>query len=132
MTPLLPNVAREYRNVAYAIEIDGINICHLGDIASPLATKQVDELGPVDVLLVPTGGGCTLNLDQVLQNMQDLDPKIVIPMHYRTPGLDIPLQGVDAFLSRMGLSDVQPQPRLVVTASNLSPEVHGYHILVFV
>ena len=123
MTPLPPDVARERRNVAYSIEIDGINICHLGDIALPLATKQVDELGPVDVLLAPTGGGCTLNLDQVLQTMQDLDPKIVIPMHYSTPGLDVPLQGVDVFLGRMGLSDVQPQPRLVVTVSNLSPDM---------
>ncbi len=123
MTPLPSDVARDRRNVAYSIDIDGINICHLGDIASPLGTKQMDELGPVDVLLVPTGGGCTLNLDQVLQNMQDLDPKIVIPMHYSTPGLDVPLQGVDAFLSRMGLSDVQPQPRLVVTVSNLSPDM---------
>lgn len=123
MTPMLPDVARKLRNVAYTIEIDGITICHLGDITVPLATKQVDELGPVDVLLAPTGGGCTLNLDQVLQTMQDLDPKVVIPMHYGTAGLDVPLQGVDVFLGRLGLSDVQSQPRLIVTASNLSPDM---------
>ena len=123
MTPLPLDTATDQRNVAYSIEIDSINICHLGDLALPLSTKQVDEIAPVDVLLVPTGGGCTLNLDQVLQTMRDLDPKIVIPMHYGIPGADVPLQAVDAFLIRMGLSEVQPQPRLVVTASNLGADM---------
>ena len=123
MTPLPPDTARDRRNVAYSIEIDGVNICHLGDISQPLGTRQVDDLSPVDVLLVPTGGGCTLDLDQVLQTMQDLDPKVVIPMHYSVPPIDATLQGVDVLLSRMGLSDVQPQPRLVATASNLSQDM---------
>ena len=123
MTQLPPDTATDQRNVAYSIELDGVNICHLGDISQPLSTRQVDELSPVDVLLVPTGGGCTLDLDQVLQLMQDLGPKVVIPMHYSVPPVDATLQGVDVFLSRMGLSEVQTQPRLVVTASNLSPDM---------
>ena len=123
MTPLPPETESDQRNVAYVIEIDGVNICHLGDISQPLGTRQVDELSPVDVLLVPTGGGCTLDLDQVLQTMQDLDPKVVIPMHYGVPPIDGSLQGVDTFLSRMGLSEVQAQPRLVATASNLSSDM---------
>ena len=123
MTPLPPDTATDQRNVAYSIEVDGINICHLGDISQPLSTRHVDELSPVDVLLVPTGGGCTLDLDQVLQLMQDLGPKVVIPMHYSVPPVGASLQGADVFLSRMGLSEVQAQPRLVVTASNLSPDM---------
>ena len=123
MTPLLAETARKHRNVAFSIELDGVNICHLGDISQPLATRQVDELAPVDVLLVPTGGGCTLNLDQVLQVMQDLEPKIVIPMHYGTPGVELSLQDVDVFLRRMGLSEVQSQPRLSATVSNLPADM---------
>ena len=123
MTPLAPEAPREQRNVAYSIEIDDVNICHLGDIAVPLTTRQVDELVPVDVLLVPTGGGCTLELDQILQMMQDLGPKIVIPMHYNIPEINVPLQEVEVFLRRMGLSEVQPQPRLVATASNLPADM---------
>ena len=123
MTPLPLEVPREQRNVAYAIELDGVNICHLGDIALPLTTGQVDELAPVDVLLVPTGGGCTLNLDQVLQIMQDLEPKIVIPMHHGNHAAGVSLQDVDVFLRRMGLSEVQPQPRLVATNSNLPTDM---------
>ena len=60
-----------------------------------------------------------MELDQVLQAMQDLDPKIVIPMHHSIEGVNLPIQGVDIFLRSMGLDEVQPQPRLVVTAANL-------------
>ncbi len=123
MTPLAPGVPREQRNVAYSIDIDGVCVCHLGDIALPLAARHLDDLGPVDVLLVPTGGGCTLSLDQVLRTMQDLEPKVVIPMHHEIPGVKAPLQGVDVFLSRMGLSEVQPQTRLAVTAANLPTDM---------
>ena len=123
MTPLPLEAPQEQRNVAYSIEMDGVNICHLGDIALPLTTRHVDELAPVDVLLVPTGGGCTLDLDQVLQIMQDLEPKIVVPMHHGDHGAGLSLQDVDVFLRRMGLSEVQAQPRLVVTASNLPADM---------
>ncbi|PKB81382.1 MAG: hypothetical protein BZY88_06775 [SAR202 cluster bacterium Io17-Chloro-G9] len=119
MTPLPLDAPPEHRSVAYSIEMDRVNICHLGDIAVPLTPKLVDELSPIDVLLLPTGGSCTLDLDQALQAMQDLNPKIVIPMHHSIEGVDAPIQGVDVFLRRMGLDDVQTQPRLVVTASNL-------------
>jgi len=119
MTGLPPDIPIEHRNVAYSVEIDRVNICHLGDIGVALTPKQVDELAPVDVLLLPTGGGCTLELDQMLQAMQDLNPKIVIPMHYGIEGMNLPIQGVDVFLRSMGLDDVQPQPRLVVTSANL-------------
>ena len=123
MTPQPTEAPREHRNIAFAVEIDGVNICHLGDISVPLATQQIDELSPVDVLLVPIGGGCTLDMDEVLQTMQDLDPKVAIPMHYSVPGLGVTLQGVDVFFRRMGLSDVQPQSRLVATASNLPSDM---------
>jgi L-ascorbate metabolism protein UlaG (beta-lactamase superfamily) len=123
MTPLPLDTPREQRNVAFSIELDGVNICHLGDIALPLTPRQVDELAPVDVLLVPTGGGCTLDLDQVLQIMQDLEPKIVIPMHHGDQGVGVPLQDVEIFLRRMGLSEIQPQPRLAATTSNLPADM---------
>lgn len=123
MTPLPPDTPQERRNVAYAIELDNVHICHLGDIAVPLTPRQIDELAPVDVLLVPTGGGCTLGVDRVFQMMQDLAPKMVIPMHYSIPGLAVRLQGLEVFLRQMGISEVQPQPRVTVTASNLPSDM---------
>jgi L-ascorbate metabolism protein UlaG (beta-lactamase superfamily) len=123
MTPLPAGMAQERRNVAYSIGLDNVNICHLGDIAEPLSPRQIDELSPVDVLLIPTGGGCTLDLERALQMLQDLSSKIVIPMHYSTPNVSVSLEGVDTFLRLMGISDVQPQPRLSVTASNLPQDM---------
>lgn len=123
MTPLPEDTPQEQRNVAFTIEIDSINICHLGDISVPLTTRQVDELKPVDVLLVPVGGRCTLDVDQVYQTLQDLDPKIVIPMHHETPGVKVELDGLDPFVRRMGLELGQPQPRVVVTTGNLPADM---------
>jgi L-ascorbate metabolism protein UlaG (beta-lactamase superfamily) len=123
MTPLPAGTAQERRNVAYSIVLDNVNICHLGDIAEPLTPRQIDDLSPVDVLLIPTGGGCTLALERALQTLQDLSPKIVIPMHYSIPSVSVPLEGVEIFLRLMGISDVQPQPRLSVTVSNLPQDM---------
>ena len=123
MTPLPPDTPQEQRNVAFCVQIDNVNICHLGDIAQPLTTRQRDDLAPVDVLLAPTGGGCTLSLEQILQIIQDLDPKIVIPMHYGIPGVTSSLDGPEAFYRVMGASEVQSQPRLSVTTTNLPPNL---------
>ncbi|HAA94781.1 MAG: MBL fold metallo-hydrolase [SAR202 cluster bacterium] len=123
MTPLAEGQPREERSVAFTIEIGGINICHLGDISMPMTTRQIDELKPVDVVLVPTGGHCTLDMEQVYQTLQDLDAKVVIPMHYQLPGVDVELDPIENFVRRMGLDEVQPQPRLVVTQANLGTDM---------
>ena len=123
MTPLAEGQPREERSVAFTIEIGGVNICHLGDISMPMTTRQIDELKPVDVVLVPTGGHCTLDMEQVYQTLQDLDAKVVIPMHYQLPGVDVELDPIENFVRRMGLDEVQPQPRLVVTQANLGTDM---------
>lgn len=123
MTPLSEGTKQEQRNVAYSMEIEGVNICHLGDITEPLTTRNIDELSPVDVLLIPTGGGCTLAVDRLLQTMRDLDPKIVIPMHYQIPNVSLELDNLDVFLRLMGGGETQPQQRLSVTVSNLPQDL---------
>ena len=87
-----------------------------------MTPREIDTLSPVDVLLAPVGGGCTLGVERVHQILQDLDAKVVIPMHYNIPNLAVELGNLDAFLRLNGVSDVQPQPRLVLTAANLPPD----------
>ena len=123
MTSLPEGTPHEHRNVAYTIEMDGISVCHLGDLARPLTTRQVEELKPVDVALVPAGGHCTVSMDQALQSIQDLDPKIVVPMHYGHGQEGVTLEGVEPFLRRLGLDETQSQPRLVVTPGNLPTDL---------
>ena len=122
MTPLPAGVPHERRNVAYTIEMDGVNLCHLGDLALPLTTRQVDELKPVDVVMAPAGGHA-ISPDQVLQTIQDLDPRIVIPMHFAQGQAGLTLQGPEEFLRRLGQDEAQPQPRLVVTTGNLPADL---------
>ena len=123
MTPLPDGQPQEQRNVAFSIEIGSVNVCHLGDLSIPMTTRMIDDLKPVDVVLVPTGGHCTLDMDQVYQTLQDLDAKIVIPMHYKTEGVNVEIDPIDNFVRRMGLDEVQAQPRLVVTTSNLGTDM---------
>lgn len=122
MTPLPAGVPRERRNVAYTIEMDGVNLCHLGRLSLPLTTRQVDELKPVDVVMAPAGGRA-ISLDQALQTIQDLDPRIVIPMHFAQGQAGLTLEGPEAFLRRLGQDEAQPQPRLVVTTGNLPADL---------
>ena len=123
MTPLEDDQPRDQRNVAFSIEIGAITVCHLGDISVPMSTRMIDELKPVDVVLVPIGGQCTLDVDKIYQTLQDLDAKIVIPMHYKTEGLNVEIDPIDNFVRRMGIDEIQPQPRLVVTPASLGTDM---------
>jgi L-ascorbate metabolism protein UlaG (beta-lactamase superfamily) len=107
------------KNTVFAIELDDVTICHLGDLGTPLNTKQIEELGNVDILLVPVGGGQTISASQAAALVRSIEPKIVIPMHYKTPGLNKELDTVDKFLKEMGLTEVVPQPKLTISKSNL-------------
>ena len=119
MTPLGDEEDVENRNIAYNIKIGGLNICHLGDIKKPLTPNQIDELSPCDVLLTPVGGPNTLEVDDILQVIQDLEPGIVIPMQYNTPGSDINNVELEPFLSKLGQSEVTRQNRITLSKTNV-------------
>ncbi len=107
------------KNNVFAIEVDDVNICHLGDLGHELSSNQIEELGNVDVLLVPVGGGTTITAAQGAALVRSIEPKIVIPMHYKTLTLTKQLDGVDKFLKEMGLTEIQSQPKLTITKSGL-------------
>jgi L-ascorbate metabolism protein UlaG (beta-lactamase superfamily) len=107
------------KNTVYAIEVDDITICHLGDIGHPLTPSQIEELGNVDILLVPVGGVNTISASQAAALVRNIEPKIVIPMHYKTLTLTRELENVDKFLKEMGLHELVPQPKLNITKSTL-------------
>ena len=119
MTPLGQGYDLTTRNTAFCIQLDGLNICHLGDINQPLTSNEIDQLLPLDILLVPVGGMCTLDVEMIYQAVQDLNPKVIIPMHYHTEDVNVPLGPLDAFLRLTGTSDVEPLNRITLTPSNI-------------
>jgi len=107
------------RNTVYLIELDEVSICHLGDLGHVLTTQQVEEIGNVDVLLLPVGGVSTINAPMAAEVVRQLEPKAVVPMHYQTPALNRELEPVDRFLKEIGVKEVNSQPKLSCTKSNL-------------
>lgn len=109
------------KNTVYLMELDELSVCHLGNLGGVLTDEQVEELGNVDVLLLPVGGGATVDATVAAEIVRQLEPKVIIPMHFKTPAGDKDLAPVDRFLKEMGLSSVAPQPKLAVTKTNLPP-----------
>ena len=94
-------------------------ICHLGDLGHVLTAEQVAEIDGVDVLLVPVGGISTIDAIQAAQIVRQLEPKIVIPMHYKTDAIKRELETADRFLKEMGVKEAIPQPKLIVNKNSL-------------
>jgi L-ascorbate metabolism protein UlaG (beta-lactamase superfamily) len=85
-------------NTIFCFTLDGINVCHLGDLGHDLSDQTATEIGPVDVLLIPVGGNFTIDATVAGNVCQKLAPKVVIPMHFkneRCPGF--PVAGVEEF-----------------------------------
>ena len=107
------------KNTVYLMEVDEVAVCHLGDLGHVLTAEQVEEMGNVDVLLLPVGGMSTINASMAAEVVRQLEPKVVVPMHYKTSKLNRELEPVERFLKEIGVKDIQPQPKLSFTKSNL-------------
>jgi L-ascorbate metabolism protein UlaG (beta-lactamase superfamily) len=107
------------KNTVYLMEVDGISICHLGDLGHVLTVGQVEEIDDVDVLLLPVGGVSTIDAATAAEIIRQLEPKVVVPMHYKTPALSRQLGPVDDFLKEMGIDRLDLQPKLSLTKSSL-------------
>ena len=91
------------KNTVYAINIEGLNVCHLGDIGHVPTQEQADAIGEVDILLLPVGGGNALNASDAAEVVSLFDPMVVIPMHYRVPDLAFKLDPLDKFIKEIGM-----------------------------
>jgi len=107
------------KNNVFVISMDELVICHLGDLGETLTESKVEELGNVDLLLVPVGDMSALNASNAARLVRQIEPAIVIPMHYREVQINRELEPVERFLGEMGVTGVAPQPKLVVTRGNL-------------
>lgn len=96
--------AKRGSNTVYVFAVDGLNVCHLGDLGHILSEKQIKEIGSVDILMIPVGGTFTLDAREASEVVKQIKPKLVIPMHFKTPDLSFEIALVDDFLGIVGHS----------------------------
>ncbi len=107
------------RNVAYLFDFDGLSVLHLGNLDYVPSQSAVEKLGAVDIVLVPVGGNDALDSAQAAEVVSLFEPKIVIPMRYKTPRLGLDFAPVDKFLKERGVTAPLAQESLKVSRSNL-------------
>lgn len=111
------------QNTIYVFEAEDIKFCHLGDLGQKqLTDEQLEKIDAIDVLLIPVGGEYTIDSQSAQKIIGQIEPKIVIPMHYDLPKLEMKLDGVDKFLKTMGKPSVTPQDKLTIKDSTLPKE----------
>ncbi len=110
------------KNTIYLLEFSDLKVLHLGDLGHVPAQAQVGDLGTVDVLFVPVGGGPTINAAQAAEVVSLIEPKVVIPMHYKTDLVKFELDPVDKFLKAMGVESVKPQELFRASSAELGEE----------
>jgi len=110
-------------NTIYTIESEEIRICHLGDLGQKeLTTDQIEKIGDVDILMIPIGGTYTIDSAEAVKIMSQIEPRIIIPMHYHLPKLKIKLDGIDKFLKALGIKKVESLPKLSIKKKDISSE----------
>lgn len=109
-------------NTVFAFDFDGTTICHLGRLGHVPTQSQVKNVGSVNVLLVPVGGGGSLTSTQASEVIGLFEPDLVVPMRYRLPGVQENLDDIDHFLKEMGMQDVDGQRTLKVSEAAVVEE----------
>lgn len=109
-------------NIVYCIEAEGISLAHLGDLGHTLSEEQIEKLDGIDILFVPIGGKWTLGASEAVKVINEIEPRIVIPMHYKIPGLKVDVETIDKFLKEMGASKAERLPKLKISKKDLPQE----------
>lgn len=95
-------------NTAYLFELEGFVICHLGDLGQVPTTEQTEQLAQADILLLPIGGATGLTQEQAAEVASQLEPRVLIPMQYRTDIGDRDLQSLETFTKLLGIEVPEP------------------------
>jgi len=114
--------AERGKNIIYRIDIDDMSVAHLGDLGHILDTKQLERLDGTDILLIPVGGKYTIDAKRAVEVIGQIEPRIVIPMHYKVKGLKVDgLEGVEKFIKEIGLKPTY-EDKLKISKKDLPQE----------
>ena len=109
------------KNIIYRIEMEDISITHLGDLGHILDAKHLEKLEGTDILLIPVGGKYTINAAKAVEVISQIEPRIVIPMHYKVPGLKVDIDGLDKFVKELGIKP-RAEEKLKISKKDLPHE----------
>ncbi len=101
-------------NNIFVLEAEGFSVCHLGDLGHVLENDQTSDLDNIDILFIPVGGNFTIDAKKAVEVMEQIEPKIVIPMHYKLPGSTLEISPVEDFLKESGFENAERLDKLVV------------------
>ena len=113
------------------LDVEGMRVVHLGNLETMLSADVLEKMDGVDILMLPVGGS-GLELKQAVKLVNDIEPRVVIPMHYAQEGVNIgtKLGSVSAFLKEMGASNVKPIDRMLFKKKDL-PDAEDTQVIVF-
>ena len=110
-------------NTIYTIETEDLKLCHLGSLnQKELTEEQLEEIGDIDILMIPVGGNYTISAKEALRIMAQIEPKITVPMCYALPKLKIKLDGLDKFLKSLGIKSITPESKLTIKQKDIPSE----------
>lgn len=114
------------QNIMYKFEAENISLLHCGDLGHMLTDAVIEEIGSVDILLIPTGGFYTITAEEAVKVVQEIEPSIVIPMHFNRPEINqeqfANVQDVNIFLKAMGVAGLEPVEKLSIKKEELNAE----------
>ncbi len=111
-------------NIVYTIEMDGIKLCHLGALSEKeLSSDQIEKIGYVDILMVPIGGVNTINPQEAIKIINQIEPRIVVPMNYQIPKLNKKLETKEKFLKAIGADAPELLKKLSIKKKDLPAEM---------
>ena len=117
-------------NTAYRIELEGISLCHLGDLGEEkLRGETIEAIGNIDILLLPIGGHGAIDGKQAKKIIDQIEPRLVIPMGYAISGLKTKADVLDVFLKEMGIKNPTHEERLTIKKKEL-PETEDTKVVI--
>lgn len=114
--------AKSERTILYQVKLDDFCFLHLGSLGDKLGEREVEEFSNVEILMIPVGGNWVLEPKEATEVIAQLEPKIVIPMHYLEEGSNLPLKKLDKFLTYVGVENRLPVDKLSITREKMPEE----------
>lgn len=108
----------EKKGMIYSFDADGLKVCYISNVSAPISEELMESIGDVDILVIPVKG----NIEEIHKTIEEIDPRIMVPVGYKTPGLKVEAGDLAAFLKKTGLPAVNGREKFTVNSRNDLPQ----------